>query len=90
MTNDVIEDVVAAEPAVEADVEAAPKRSRKKAEPAVEADADLVRVRITKQGDGQVFTGKADGSTFARNDTPSFPLDVAQALEARGFAEIDD
>lgn len=48
----------------------------------------MVKVRITKAGDGKVFTGKGD-ETFARNDAPLLPKDVAEALEARGLAEID-
>lgn len=49
--------------------------------------AGSVKVRITKMGDGKVHTGRG-ADTFKWNDEPSFPLDVAEALEARGFAEI--
>lgn len=48
----------------------------------------FVMVRITKKGHGEVDDG--DGSKYSRNDTPKFPLSVARALEARGYAEIED
>lgn len=57
------------------------KRGPRKAE-------GMVKVRITKAGDGKVFTGESD-RTYARNDAPSLPRAVAEALEARGLAEID-
>lgn len=48
----------------------------------------VVTVRITKMGDGKVCTGEPN-KFFKRNDTPSFPYNIARSLEQRGFAEID-
>jgi hypothetical protein len=68
------------------------KAAEKPVEPAPAAPAGppagYVQVRITKHGDGEVFTGAPDNATYSVDDMPYFPLDVAQALEARAYAEI--
>lgn len=57
-----------------------------------EADP-LVQCRITKKGDGRVSTGQhAAGigeAYYLWKETPSFPLSIAKALEARDFVEIE-
>jgi len=71
------------------EAKAAEKPAEAAPEPAPPAGppAGYVQVRITKHGDGKVFTG--DGhATYSVDDMPYFPLDVAQALEARAYAEI--
>jgi hypothetical protein len=54
--------------------------------------AALVCLRITKFGEGKVSTGlhrAGDGDDrFAAGATAKLPRDVALALEARGFGEI--
>lgn len=49
-----------------------------------------VTVRITKKGDGQVHTGGSPGDVYRKGDTPSFDRKIAEDLEERGFAEIED
>ena len=55
-------------------------------------DDGLVTVRITKKGDGKVSTGKRENNQdvyFAWKDTVKTTLASGEALEARGFGEID-
>lgn len=59
-----------------------PKAMRAKAE-------NEVTVRITKKGHGQVHTGNGE-STYSTGDTPSFDRSIAENLEDRGYAEIED
>lgn len=47
-----------------------------------------VMVRITKAGQGKVYTGLSDGSTYNMDDMVALPLDIAEALEKRAYAEI--
>lgn len=71
-------------PAVKA---AKPKRTRKNKTPA--APDGFVKVRITKLGNDKVHTGAGAGKTFAWKDTPNLPRASAEALELKGWCEID-
>jgi len=69
------------------------KQAERENQAAAEA-ADVVKVRITKHGDGKVATGEhvaADGDVLfeAGEETP-LPRVVALELEARGYAEIQE
>ena len=66
---------------------------------AAEAEAsainnDRVMVRITKLGDGEVSTGEhipGEGDLMhEKGDIVSMPRQIAEALEVRGFVEIED
>ncbi|HWA60864.1 MAG TPA: hypothetical protein VG939_05790 [Caulobacteraceae bacterium] len=82
-----------------ADRAARAAEARTRREKAAEAErakslaVDLVRVRITRFGDGQVSSGEhAPGLgdlCYEAGDTPEVPREVAEALEACGFAEIE-
>lgn len=50
--------------------------------------AGQVKCRVTKAGDGKIFTGREDQSFFAWNDEVWLPPSVAKDLEARYFVEI--
>lgn len=68
---------------------------QKASEDAAEAiNNDVVRVRITKMGDGKVSTGDHvanDGDLmFEAGEYAELPRVVALALEDRGFAEIEE
>jgi hypothetical protein len=56
------------------------------------ADGALVSLRITKFGEGRVSTGRhqAGGGDdfFAAGTVTQLPRPIAEALEARGFGEI--
>lgn len=72
--------------------EAAPIHAARRA--ALGADADpIVQCRITKKGDGRVSTGQHAAGIgevyYLWKETPSFPLSIAKALEARDFVEIE-
>jgi hypothetical protein len=47
-----------------------------------------VTCKVTKAGDGQIFTGNP-GEFFKRNDMCEFPADTAATLEAKGWVETD-
>ena len=57
-----------------------------------EARADGVLLRITKFGEGKVSTGRhqagAGDACFAAGTVTELPRPIAEALEARGFGEI--
>ena len=66
---------------------------------AAEAEAaainnDRVNVRITKLGDGEVSTGEhipGEGDLMhEKGDIVSMPRIIAEALELKGFAEIEE
>lgn len=63
------------------------KRPRKKKSPA--APDGFVKVRITKLGNDKVHTGAGAGATFVWKDTPNLPCASAEALELKGWCEID-
>lgn len=46
-----------------------------------------VRCRVTKWGDGQVFTGTRD-ERYAKDDIIVLPISTAKTLEDRRFVEI--
>lgn len=56
------------------------------------ADGALVSLRITKFGEGKVSTGRhqagAGDDFFATGAVTELPRAIAEALEARGFGEI--
>lgn len=60
--------------------------------PSSDQGEGLVKVRITKFGDGQVSTGEhvtGKGDVFAKRDAIlEVAPAVAESLEVRGFAEI--
>ncbi|CAB4140962.1 hypothetical protein UFOVP399_42 [uncultured Caudovirales phage] len=56
--------------------------------PAFVPPAGQVKCRVTKAGDGKIFTGREDQSFFAWNDEVWLPPSVAKDLEARYFVEI--
>lgn len=49
--------------------------------------AGSVKCRVTKAGDGKVFTGNGN-ETYKWNDMIVLPLSVAESLETRHFVEI--
>lgn len=49
--------------------------------------AGTVKCRVTKAGDGKVFTGNGN-ETYKWNDMIVLPLSVAESLETRHFVEI--
>jgi len=51
---------------------------------------DVCRVRITKQGHGKVFTGRATPKTYDWQAEVALPRRVARELEGRGYGEILD
>lgn len=66
-------------------------------------DPNVAQVRITHMGDGKVFTGETPRyrrpeydqgqhwfPTYAKGDTPILPRKVAEALQDKGYAEIQD
>jgi hypothetical protein len=78
-------------------VEAAPGQVLKRGAPPPPASPgkpgeSLVRVRITKAGDGKVHTGagpnEADPEFYAWNDEVALPRSIGEALEDRHYAEI--
>lgn len=54
----------------------------------------MVKVRITKMGDGKVSMGihvaGIGEAYYEKGEMVDLPLDVAQRIESRGFAEIQD
>jgi hypothetical protein len=58
------------------------------AKPRAVRTAATVMCRVTKAGDGQIFTGK-DQERYKRNDVCEFPAETAAALEAKGWVETD-
>lgn len=60
--------------------------------PPTKQSAETVKVRVTKLGDGKVSTGRhiamIGDEMHKANDILELPLNVAQALEKVGFAEI--
>lgn len=65
-------------------IESAPEPEKA---PETTLDAGSVRCRVTKAGDGKVFTGNGD-ERFAWNDMIVLPRSVAESLEKRYFVEI--
>lgn len=51
-------------------------------------EAGTVKCRVTKVGDGQIFTGNGN-ERYSRNDIIVLPIKVAEDLEKRHFVEID-
>ena len=69
------------------------KQIARETQAAAEA-ADVVKARITKHGDGQVSAGEhvsGEGDVlYEAGEVVVLPRVVAEALEERGFAEIQD
>lgn len=62
-------------------------------EPAPEPEAQpagTVRCRVTKKGNGKIFTGKPEPKHFAWEDIVFIPPEAARQLEDRAFVEILD
>lgn len=57
-----------------------------------EAKTELVEIRVLPKGDGQISSGvhdpKGGDEVYERGDVLELPRDIAEALEERGFAEI--
>lgn len=49
---------------------------------------NTVACRVTKAGDGKIFTGLADPTHFKWNDIVHIPEETAKLLETRNFVEI--
>lgn len=66
----------------------------RKLDPEPPVVAEMVTVRITKKGDGKVSNGNHIATLgdeyFDTGETPMLPRDTAEALEERGFVEIQD
>lgn len=58
------------------------------AKPRVVRTSATVMCKITKAGDGHIFTGNP-GEFFKRNDVCEFPAETAATLEAKGWVETD-
>lgn len=62
--------------------------------PQVVEQQPLVSVRVLPKGDGQISTGEHDPAggdlVYERGDVFEVALDIGQALEERGFAEIQE
>ncbi len=58
------------------------------AKPRVVRTAATVPCRVTKAGDGLIFTGNP-GEFFKRHDVCELPVETAAALEAKGWVETD-
>jgi hypothetical protein len=61
-------------------------------EPRKRTPRGYVKVRVLKHGNGKISTGRhvpgQGDETFKFGDIAIIALDIAQALEARGFVEI--
>ena len=57
-----------------------------------EVKNEMVEIRVLPKGDGMISSGNHDpkggDEVYERGDTLELPRDIAEALEERGFAEI--
>ena len=60
-------------------------KPRAKAKPKV----NMAKGRVTKLGDGRISKGGAAGDNYRWKDVINIPLASAEALEKRGWFEID-
>jgi hypothetical protein len=54
---------------------------------------DTLTCMVLKAGDGKISKGERDANSdiyYDRHDKPEFPVEIARALQERGFVEIMD
>ena len=67
------------------------KTKRKtKAKPKPKAKDGKVTGVVTKKGRGKIFTGSGMNNFYDWKDEISLPVETAEALEAKGWFEIND